>query len=187
MNYAAELAAYSRVLEQKGLLNGLEGNVSVIDRDAHVTYITPSGHVKLFLTEDNICAVNDGGEQIAGDSRRSSEYFLHEAVYAARPDVGAVIHSHCPYLTAYALRYQDFIVPEDCSLFLLFQRFVCLPWGAPGTHEIHRGIDKALAGSPICLLGGHGVVCAAKDLQSATGILEAAETLAKTMFFAKML
>ncbi len=187
MNHAGELAAYSRILEQKGLLNGLEGNVSVIDRSAGVTYITPSGHVKLLLREDMICALNAAGEQIAGTGRRSSEYFLHEAIYAARPDVNAVIHSHCPYLTAYALKYRDFVIPEDCSLAKLFRRFVCLPWGTPGTHEIHRGIDKALADSPICLLGGHGVVCAAKDLESCTGVLEAAETLAKTLFFAKLL
>lgn len=185
MNHPAQLAAFARLLEQKGLLNGLEGNASVIDRETGLTYITPSARMKLLLTEDMICGVNASGEQVCGTGRRSSEYLLHEAIYTACPNVGAIIHSHCPYLTAYALRYQDFVVPEDCSLHLVFQRFICLPWGTPGTHEVHRGIDRALSESPICLLGGHGVVCVAEDLERCTGFLDAAETLAKTLFLAK--
>lgn len=82
--------------------------------------------------------MDESGAQIGGRGKRSSEYLLHEAVYRARPDVNAVVHCHCPYLTAYALRYRDFIVPEDCSLHVVFQRFVCLPYGKNGTHEIHK-------------------------------------------------
>ena len=107
------------------------------------------------------------------------------AVYQARPDVTAVVHSHCPFLTAYALRYQNFDVPETCSLREVFTHFTCLPYGKPGTHEIHRGIGEALADSPICLLGGHGVVCASTSLERCIGLLEAAEGLAKTIWLAK--
>ena len=129
--------------------------------------------------------MNAAGEQIGGRGRRSSEYLLHEAVYQARPDVTAVVHSHCPFLTAYALQYQNFGVPETCSLREVFTHFTCLPYGKPGTHEIHRGIGEALADSPICLLGGHGVVCASTSLERCIGLLEAAEGLAKTIWLAK--
>jgi L-fuculose-phosphate aldolase len=125
------------------------------------------------------------GSQVGGSVRRSSEYLLHEAVYKARPDVGAVIHCHCPYLTAYAIRYEDFVVPENCSLHEVFRRFVCLPWGKGGTHEIHRGIEDALADSPICLLGGHGVVCVSTTLEDCLSLLEAAEGFAKTLYLAR--
>lgn len=94
------------------------------------------------------------------------------------------MHCHCPYLTAYALRYQDFIVPENCSLHAVFRRFVCLPYGKNGTHEIHRGIETALSDSPVCLLGGHGVVCVSNSMESCIGLLEAAEGLAKTLWLA---
>ena len=137
------------------------------------------------LEKEDICVMNAAGEQIGGRGRRSSEYLLHEAVYQARPDVTAVVHSHCPFLTAYALRYQNFDVPETCSLREVFTHFTCLPYGKPGTHEIHRGIGEALADSPICLLGGHGVVCASTSLERCIGLLEAAEGLAKTIWLAK--
>ena len=101
--------------------------------------------------------------------------------------MNAVVHCHCPYLTAYALRYRDFNVPEDCSLHVVFQRFVCLPYGKNGTHEIHKGIEAALAHSPLCLLGGHGVVCVSASMESCIGLLEAAEGLAKTLWVAKQI
>lgn len=184
MDYAQHLAGFANILEQKRLVTGLEGNASVIDRETGLTYITPSGRMKLLLQPDDIAVVNAAGEQVGGSGRRSSEYFLHEAVYQARPDVNAIVHCHCPYLTAYAIRYEDFVVPENCSLHVVFQRFVCLPYGKNGTHEIHRGIDKALEHSPICLLGGHGVVCVAANMESCIGLLEAAEGFAKTLFLA---
>ena len=93
--------------------------------------------------------------------------------------------SHCPYLTAYAIRYEDFVTPENCSLRAVFDRFVCLPYGKGGTHEIHRGIEKALEHSPICFLGGHGVVCVSTDLEDAISLLEAAEGFAKTLYIAR--
>ena len=184
MDYAQQLAFFANILEQKQLVTGLEGNASMIDREAGLTYITPSGRMKLLLTKEDISVINADGTQTGGRGKRSSEYLLHEAVYKARPDVNAIVHCHCPYLTAYALRYQDFIVPEDCSLHAVFQRFVCLPYGRNGTHEILRGIESALAHSPVCLLGGHGVVCVSNSMESCIGLLEAAEGLAKTLWIA---
>lgn len=187
MNYAQNLAEFAQILEQKRFLTALEGNISVIDRETGLTYITPSGRMKLRLRAQDISVIDADGAQCGGTGRRSSEYYLHEAIYRARPDVNAVVHSHCPFLTAYALRYQDFLVPEDCSLHAVFQRFVCLPYGANGTHAIHQGIEEALHQSPICLLGGHGVVCAAATMESCIGLLEAAEGLAKTLWIARSL
>ncbi len=159
MDYAQQLAFFADILEQKRLVTALEGNASIIDRETGLTYITPSGRMKLLLQREDISVMDESG----------------------------VVHCHCPYLTAYALRYRDFIVPEDCSLHVVFQRFVCLPYGKNGTHEIHKGIEAALAHSPLCLLGGHGVVCVSASMESCIGLLEAAEGLAKTLWVAKQI
>ena len=185
MNIAQELARYASIMEQKGYVNSLEGNLSIIDRENGHTYITPSGRMKLDMDPEQICVLDTSGEQIGGKGKRSSEFFLHEAVYKARPDVNAVIHSHCPYLTAYALRYEDFIPGSDCFLGQLFPKMTCLPYGEHGTHQIHQGIEDALKNSPLCLLGGHGVVCAAASMEACAGILEAIENLAKTLYIAR--
>ena len=187
MNHAEEVAKFAAILEQKGLLSGIEGNVSLIDRETGHIFITPSRRMKLLLTPEDICVVAADGEQIGGTGRRSSEFFLHEAIYRARPDVRAVVHSHSPYLTAYALRYEDLVVPETASIHGFFPRMVCLPFGQPGTHEIHRGIENALAQCPVCLLGGHGAVSVSGTLEDAAALLCAAENTAKALWVARMM
>ena len=187
MNFAAEVAKFSRIAEEKGLVDSIEGNLSIIDRSTGNIYITPSHKAKLLLTEDDICVVNPAGEQVGGTGKKSSEFFLHEAAYAARPDIGAVFHCHCPHLTAYALAYKDFEPPKDTALSHVFSEIQCLPYGAFGTHAIHQGIEVALDGRPVALLGGHGVVCVGADLEEAIGLLEAAENFAKTLAIKKFL
>ena len=181
MDFAKEVARFSAIAEEKGLVNSMEGNLSMIDRTTGNIYITPSHKMKKLLTAEMICVVAPNGEQISGTGKKSSEFFLHKAAYAARPDIGAVFHCHSPYLTAYALAYRDFKTPEDTFLHQIFGDITCLPFGEHGTHAIHQGIENALDGKPVALLGGHGVVCVGADLDDAIGTLEAAENFAKTV------
>ena len=182
MEFAKELAKFSRLAEEKGMVNSLEGNLSVIDRATGNIYITPSHKAKCFLQPEQICVIAPDGSQIGGTEKKSSEFYLHEAAYQARPDIGAVVHCHTPYLTAYALVYRDFEPRKDSVLYQIFGKITCLPFGEHGTHAIHQGIENALDGRPVALLGGHGVVCVGEDLEDAIGILEAAENYAKTIF-----
>ena len=182
MDFAEQLAFYSRIAEQKGFVNSLEGNLSVIDRETGNIYITPSHKMKLTLQPEQVCVVNPNGNQIGGTGKKSSEFFLHEAAYQARPDIGAVIHCHSPYLTAHAMKLQDFVIPEDAFLHMVFGTIRCLPYGEHGTHDIHQGIEEALDGRPVALLGSHGVVCVGKDMEDALGLLEGAENFAKIMY-----
>jgi len=181
MDFAQQVAQFSAMAEEKGLVNSLEGNLSVIDRDTGNIYITPSHKAKLLLTPEQVCVVNPAGEQIGGTGKKSSEFYLHEAAYKARPDIGAVIHCHSPYLTAYAFAYQDFVTAEDTFLHHIFGTIACMPYGEHGTHGVHQGIEEALDGRPVALLGGHGVVCVGADLEDALGLMEAAENYAKTI------
>ena len=182
MNYAELVAQFSRMAEEKGMVNSLEGNLSMIDRSTGNIYITPSHKAKSLLQPEDICVVSPEGEQVGGRGRKSSEFFLHEAAYKARPDCNAVFHCHTPYLTAYAFAYRDFNTDPNTFLYKIFGNMVCLPYGEHGTHDIHKGIEDALNGRPVALLGGHGVVCVGEDLEDAIGILEAAENYAKTIW-----
>ena len=50
MNYAELVAKFSRMAEEKGMVNSLEGNLSMIDRSTGNIYITPSHKAKSLLT-----------------------------------------------------------------------------------------------------------------------------------------
>ena len=185
MDFAAELAKYAKLAEDKGFVNSLEGNLSVIDRKTGNIYITPSHKSKCLLTPEQICVIDPSGQQIGGTEKKSSEFYLHEAAYLTRPDVGAVIHCHTPYLTAYAFAYRDFETAQDTFLHQIFGTITCMPYGEHGTHGIHKGIEDALDGRPVALLGGHGVVCVGSDIEDALGLMEAAENYAKTIAIMK--
>ena len=181
MNFAEELVKFARLAEEKGMVNSLEGNLSIMDRATGNIYITPSHKAKCFLTPEQICVIAPDGTQIGGTEKKSSEFYLHEAAYQARPDITAVVHCHTPYLTAYALAYRDFETPSDTFLHQIFGTISCMPYGEHGTHGVHKGIEDALEGRPVALLGGHGVVCVGTDIEDAMGLVEAAENYAKTL------
>ena len=54
MDYAAQVALYSKIAEEKGLVNSLEGNLSLIDRATGNIYITPSHKAKALLAPEDL-------------------------------------------------------------------------------------------------------------------------------------
>lgn len=180
-----EIVFYANLLDEKGLVNTLEGNLSILDRETEELYITPSGTRKRFLNEDMIAVVKNG-EQIAGSVKKSSEYLLHEAALKARPDCNAVAHIHAPYLTAYAYCGQDISLKCSTTFALVYgEKIPCLPYGEAGTVHIADGIEEAIKDHDLILLGNHGVVSVGKTMEDAVKIIEAAEEVLKIYHITK--
>ena len=173
-----EIVFYAKLLEEKGLVNPLEGNISILDRAEQRLYITPTGIRKSFLTEDKI-AVLKGDEQVGGTLKRSSEYLLHAAALKARPDCNAVVHTHAPYLTAFAYCNKDIKLRCSSTFALLFEDIPCIPYGQPGTVHIADGLEEQMREHDLVLLGNHGCVCAADSMEKAVAVLEAGEEVMK--------
>lgn len=179
-----EVVFYAKLLDAKGLVNPLEENISIFDRQTERLYITPSGTRKAFLTDDKI-AVMEGDIQVAGTLKRSSEYLLHMAALRARPDCNAVVHTHAPYLTAFAYCNKDMQLRCSSTFALVFEKIPCLPFGQHGTPHIADGLEEAMKEHGLVLLGNHGCVCAADSLEKAVAILEAGEEVMKIYSMAK--
>jgi L-fuculose-phosphate aldolase len=85
---------------------------------------------------------------------------MHTAMYADRPDVGCVVHTHSPYAAAYAVAQR----PIGCWVEAL--AMFGLPSGVPVAGYGPRGSDEAVAnirgavlpGVPAVLLSNHGVL-----------------------------
>lgn len=179
MDYKNELIQIAKLAEQKGFVNAHEGNISLIDRLTGQIYITPSGTRKLSLTEDQIAVVDRDGNQIEGCKKRSSEIKLHLAVYEMRPDCNGAVHSHCPYLTAYAMCGMS--IEANChEEFLMTRDIPCIPFGRTGTEEIFRGLKDVIGDHDLILLSNHGVLCIGRTLAGAFMILEALENTVKS-------
>jgi L-ribulose-5-phosphate 4-epimerase len=90
-------------LAATGLVHGTFGNVSVVDRKAGVFMIKPSGVPYTALTSKQMVAVSlETGKVIGGKLRPSSDTPTHLALYLAFPGIGAIVHTHSEYATAFA-------------------------------------------------------------------------------------
>ena len=179
-----EVVFYSSLLDEKGLVNTLEGNISILDRETGELYITPSGIRKRFLNEDLIAVMKDG-DQIGGSAKRSSEYLLHIAALKARPDCSAVVHVHSPYLTAYAYCGRDIKLKCSTTFSLVFEEIPCLPYGEAGTIHIADGIEDAIKDHDLILLSNHGCVAVGKTMEDAVKLVEAAEEVLRIYHLTK--
>lgn len=103
MKKLQELACRANLeLANSGLVIGTFGNLSVIDRDAGVIAIKPSGVRYADLTPDKIVLVSvESGSVVNGTLRPSSDTPTHLALYRAF-NCGAIVHTHSEYATMFA-------------------------------------------------------------------------------------
>lgn len=162
------------------------GNLSIREPGGEI-WISPARIDKGNLTRgDIVCVRRDGTWE--GANRPSSEFPFHEAIYAARPDLGGIVHAHPVALVAFSICR----ALPNTRLFPQ-ARFVCgdpafAPYALPGSHQLARNIAAAFAEGFNCvILENHGVVVAGETLDQAYQRFEALEFAAKTVIKARLL
>ena len=107
MNYRQELIDAGIKLLTSGCTIETWGNISIIDRENSIIYITPSGMDYLTMTSDDISIIDLDGNHIGGKRKPSIEKDLHALIYKNREDVGAVLHTHPIYSTCFSAMGED--------------------------------------------------------------------------------
>jgi L-fuculose-phosphate aldolase len=162
------------------------GNISVHEEDGTI-WITPAGVDKGSLTREDIVRVRADGA-VEGRHRPSSELPFHRAIYAARPDLRAIVHAHPVALVAFSICRR---VPD--TRLLPVARWVCGPIGfaryaLPGTEALGRNIAASFAeGFGGVVLENHGVVTGGATLPEAFERFETLEFCARTIIKASLL
>ena len=181
-----EIIAVAKRLDEKGLVNAYEGNISILIEG--ILYVTPSGKNKASLTQEMIAVFNEKGEQIYGIFPASSELKMHKAVYGMRKGIGGVIHAHPPFLTAYALCRKPFESKAHAEMLLHHKTIEVAPYGRPGSDAIYAGVEPILAqGRDVLLLANHGVLAVGASVHDAMNKLESVENAAKISAIAKII
>src|SRR3954454_801650 len=170
----------------KGFCAGNEGNHSYRLSENRIL-CTPTGISKSALKPDDICTVDLEGKQISGTRKRTSEINLHLAIYKARPDVRAVIHSHPPHATAFAVAAVDLptCIHPEAEVFLGAVRTA--KYVTPGDQRLGESILPYVKDSNTILLQSHGVVCFHPDLEQAYYQLEIVDAYARILLLTKQL
>jgi L-fuculose-phosphate aldolase len=180
---AAVATAALRLLEA-GLVRGTAGNVSA--RSGGLVAITPTGVDYRRLDQASVPVVDLHGRPVAGGLAPSSELPLHLAVYRARPDVGAVVHTHSTFATTFAVLGEE-LPAVHYVLAHAGRRVRVAPYATYGTGELADACVAALAGDRAVLLANHGVVAVGDGLERALLAAEAVEEVAELCWRARCL
>lgn len=182
MNYKKLLVAYGKKLLDKKLVAGTSGNLSLRGQ-ADEIYITPSGMDYLEITEDDIVKINFMGEILEGDKKPSSEWMMHVEIYKNYPNYNAIVHTHSPIATAFAVSRKKIpLILIEMKPFLGGEIEVA-PFKPSGSLELAKSLIPYLKKSNSCLLANHGVVSCGKDIESAFLSAEYVEDAAKIYYY----
>jgi L-fuculose-phosphate aldolase len=170
-----QAAAAVRRLEALGLNRGSSGNLSVRWRDGCL--ITPSGMDAGDIHAQDLVWLGEDGTAIDGDWQPSSEWHIHCAVYAARDDVQAVVHTHSVHAAALACLERELPAFHYMVAIAGGDNVPCAPYHLFGTQELSGAVVARLHRRNACLLAHHGLVAVGASLAQAMNIAIEVESL----------
>jgi len=174
------LVAVCKEFMSSGLTVGTWGNISI--RQDDVIAITPSGLGYDKLTSSDVVIVGEKNKR-----QPSSELPLHNAIYAKRKDVQAIVHVHSIFATAMAAAHKALPVITEDGVALAEEQINCARYALAGSEELAKNAIKALEKNNAVLLANHGAVVCAGTLQQALLYAQLLEKMAKIYYLAENL
>ena len=171
-----KLVEYGKKLLETGLVQGTWGNLSIRLDDRYMI-VSPSGIDYERITPEDIVKVDINTLDFEGENKPTSEKSLHAGVYAVRPDVNAVIHTHSKNCSIFAACHMPLQV-EDPELMEWIGEIINISeYGFPGTQQLTENTLKALYSGCGCIMANHGMLCCGADIEDAfeiCGLIEKA-------------
>ncbi len=170
------------------IANRILAREDVVDAYGHVSMRHPQDPGRYLLSWSRSPELVEGtdiveftldGKPVKDDGRPPYiERFIHGAIYEARPDVQAVIHSHAEDLLAYGITdtklvpviHSGSVIGTDVPVWDIAAAF------GPKTNLLVRNMEqgrdlaKQLAGNRLVLMRGHGFAAAGVTLMDAVRI-----------------
>jgi L-fuculose-phosphate aldolase len=164
-------------MSRRGLSPGRSGNVSARLHDGML--ITPSGMPYNDLKPADIVFVAGDGSTGDKSLKPSSEWRFHLDTYTARPDAGAIVHTHSLHATVLACAHKPIPAFHYMVAAAGGDDIPCVPYATFGTVELSRHVAAGLKQRNACLMANHGAIALARTLQSALELAAEVENLAE--------
>lgn len=166
------------------LTTGTGGNLSIFNRQENLIAIKPSGVPYQSMRAQDVVVLRPDGERVDGVLKPSSETKFHLAIYQARPDVDAILHSHQVHATTIACMGIE-LPAVHYLLAFSGDKVPLAPYATFGTQALSDNILSVLDHYKACLLENHGLITLGASLDEAFDIAEALELVAQIYIQAK--
>jgi ribulose-5-phosphate 4-epimerase/fuculose-1-phosphate aldolase len=158
-----DIVTASHILHRQGIAAAF-GHVSARIPGTE-TFIFPPRMSPALVRKDNLLVLDVDGNQLSGEGRPNTEFWIHARIYKARPDVHSVCHVHPPSCvvlgslgeTIRPLHASGAIFRDDVQVFD--------PVTLIRTRELGDQVAATLGKHGAMLLRGHGVNVADKDVR----------------------
>jgi ribulose-5-phosphate 4-epimerase/fuculose-1-phosphate aldolase len=161
-----DVALANRIIERFRLSSGF-GHVSARIPGTQTFYF-PTRRSPGLADENNLLTLDTDGNVLAGNGEPNSELWIHARIYAARPDVGSVVHAHAPACVC--------LTQIGEPLRLLQNQGGGFPNGVPEygriglitSKDLGDSLAKTLGAGNSVMMRGHGITTALQDVHTAT-------------------
>ena len=193
MKWQSERTAVVQAAQQLlrlGLVAATSGNVSMRlegDEKEGLIAVTPAGTDYQTMTPEDIVVVDYDVDVIEGETVPSSESLTHVAVYKARSDISAVIHTHSIYASVLAVAGVPLPPILDELVAYLGGPVEVAEYGFPSTDDLGEKAIQAMGERNAVFIRNHGVLAAGRDMPDALRACELVERAAQIYIQARAL
>ncbi len=174
-----EVVETAQALVKKGFLMATGGNLSLRIPGREAFAVTPSNYDYMKMTPQDICVLDLNLKEVESHLEPSVEAGMHAAVYQARPDVNAIVHTHQPYVSALTLIKAPIPALFDEQARFLGRSVDIIPYAPSGTGFLKRTVARHVRNhNNAFMLQNHGALVLGHDMQRAVHNVEILEKCA---------
>lgn len=168
-----------------GLAFGAGGNISALDSESGLIAITPSAIEYTKMKTADIVVIDKNGKVVDGKWKPTSESPMHTIFYREREDVGAVVHTHAPQATVFAIINEPVPMVVAEAALCIGEPVKVAPYRRPGTDELARIVLETMGDGVAVLLAQHGMIAVGSTLREAYSSTIATEMSARLAIMAR--
>ena len=161
-----DVALANRILERMGLSHAF-GHASARIPGTN-TFLLPTRRSPGLAEAGDLLVIDTEGRLLSGDGEPNSEFWIHARLYAARADVGGIVHAHpaaCVCLTQVGQPHR--VVHNQGGIFAAgvpeFSRI-----GLIRSRELGDLLAKTIGSGSAAMMRGHGITTVYADVRAAT-------------------
>ncbi len=192
-NIKIDFSIYCKRLYDKGLVHATAGNVSVRCGDGFI--ITPSGCcLGEIEPNDGVKIKIDAKKGLESEKdldfespKPSTEWLIHQRIYEARDSIQAIVHTHPPKATGFAIAGVALDKSLLAEILLFLGEVPLIPYILPGSQQLADAVYETIKTHHAVLLANHGVITTGETIREAYHRMELVESLAEMTLVARQL